>query len=127
MAFGDELLLLVQDLLHTPGAREVRVLWDTPRNQGQPPRWQTFNPLDPPTDIRQVPPAEGVEEVTVYLEGHLAGVVPSSSMIRHINGKRLRVGCDPLPTTTHVVSSAASWYLLRTHAGFDGRDAVAGV
>lgn len=119
MTMRDKLLLLVQDLLRTPGAREVRVLWDSSRQEGRPPHWQTFTPQTPPAGAHQLAVGEGADEVTVYLEGHLVGAVPSTNMIRHINGKRLRVGCEPLPAATHVVTSATSWYLLRTRAGFD--------
>jgi len=117
MAFRDRLLLLVQDLLRTPGAREVRVLWDSSRQEGRPPHWQTFTPQTPPAGAHQFPVGEGADEVTVYLEGHLVGAIPWTSMIRHINGKRLRVGCEPLPVATDVVTSATNWYVLRTALG----------
>jgi hypothetical protein len=117
MTDRQEVLRLVQDLLRTPGAREVRVSWICDVEAGPTRYGQTFNTMAPPSHVHHIAPLEGAEEVTVYLEGHLAGTVPCTSMIRHINGRRARAGFDPLPASTDVVRSAATGYLLRTRAG----------
>jgi len=116
LTLREEVLRLVQDLLRTPGALHVQVAWVEMSADGAavPHNGRTFAALRPPSDVHQIDLDDDADLVTVYLQGHLSGSVPCSSVIGHINGKRLRVGHGPFPCSMEVVRSAAAGYLIRT-------------
>ena len=110
-----ELLRLVRDLLRTPGALAAQVTWfETTAAGDVTPGGRTFSPRTPPSELDHIEVGDGVERVTVYLEGYLSGSVPCGNLIAHLNGKRIRAGGGPLPYPMRVVRSATTGYLLQT-------------
>ena len=116
LTLREEVLRLVQDLLRTPGALHVQVAWMETSADGAavPHNGRTFVAMKPPSDVHHIGLTDAADLVTVYLEGHLSGSVPCSSVLGHINGKRLRIGYGPFPCTMEVVRSAAAGYVIRT-------------